>query len=132
MESAILLCVPEAEALVHEWRLKGDPSAAHGVPAHVTLLYPFLPVESLDEGVLAELAWFFRGIDAFPVRFTSVQRWEDAGADQLTFGMLSQETPIDVVIEATELFGREVIPRFDTDPAFRSDRLRREQVGATA
>ncbi len=58
-----------------------------------------------------------------------VQRWEDAGADQLTFGMLSQETPIDVVIEATELFGREVIPRFDRDPEFRSDRLRREQVG---
>ena len=43
MESAILLCVPEAEKLVHEWRLKGDPSAARGVPAHVTLLYPFLP-----------------------------------------------------------------------------------------
>lgn len=61
-----------------------------------------------------------------------VQRWEDAGADQLTFGMLSQETPIDVVIEATELFGREVIPRFDRDPEVRSDRLRREQVETSA
>ena len=80
MESAILLCVPEAEKLVHEWRLKGDPSAAHGVPAHVTLLYPFLPVETLDDGVVAELRWFFRGIDAFPVRFTSVRHFEEAGA----------------------------------------------------
>ena len=79
MESAILLCVPEAEPLVREWRLKGDPSAAHGVPAHVTLLYPFLPVDALDDGVVAELRWFFRGIDAFPVRFTSVGRYEDAG-----------------------------------------------------
>ena len=79
MESAILLCVPEAERLVREWRRKGDPSAAHGVPAHVTLLYPFLPVESLDDGVTAELRWFFRGIDAFPVRFTSVRRFEEAG-----------------------------------------------------
>jgi alkanesulfonate monooxygenase SsuD/methylene tetrahydromethanopterin reductase-like flavin-dependent oxidoreductase (luciferase family) len=61
-----------------------------------------------------------------------VQRWEDVGADQLTFGMLSQEIPIEVVIEATELFGREVIPRFDRDEEFRSDRLRREQVGSPA
>ena len=79
MESAILLCVPEAEPLVHEWRLMGDPSAAHGVPAHVTLLYPFLPVESLDDGVLEELRWFFGGIDAFRVRFSSVRRFEEAG-----------------------------------------------------
>ena len=61
-----------------------------------------------------------------------VQTWEDAGADQMTFGMLSQETPIDIVIEATELFGREVIPRFDKDPEHRTTRLRREQVGAPA
>jgi 2'-5' RNA ligase superfamily len=79
VESAILLCVPEAESLVHEWRLKGDPSAAHGVPAHVTLLYPFLPVEALDDGVTAELRWFFRGVDSFSVRFSSVRRFEEAG-----------------------------------------------------
>lgn len=79
METAILLCVPEAEPLVHEWRRKGDPSAAHGVPAHVTLLYPFLPAASVDDGMLAELAWFFRGVDAFAVRFTRVRRFENAG-----------------------------------------------------
>ncbi|NLV54599.1 MAG: LLM class flavin-dependent oxidoreductase [Acidimicrobiales bacterium] len=61
-----------------------------------------------------------------------VQRWEDAGADQLTFGMLSQETPIEVVIEATELFGREVIPRFDTEPTWRSDRQRLARPTAPA
>jgi len=53
-----------------------------------------------------------------------VQRWTDVGADQLVFGMLSQETPIDVVLTATELFGREVIPHFDTDPLHRSTRQR--------
>ncbi|QYG92569.1 LLM class flavin-dependent oxidoreductase [Iamia sp. SCSIO 61187] len=61
-----------------------------------------------------------------------VQRFEDVGADQMTFGMLSQETPIAIVIEATELFGREVIPRFDKDPEHRTTRLRREQLGANA
>src|SRR6476469_1524984 len=79
MESAILLAVPEAEPLVHEWREQGDPSAAQGVPAHVTLLYPFLPSEAVDDGVVAELEWFFRGIDAFPCEFTSVGRFEHVG-----------------------------------------------------
>jgi len=59
-----------------------------------------------------------------------VQTWEDVGADQMTFGMMSQETPIEIVIEATELFGREVIPRFDTEPEHRTTRLRREQIEA--
>ncbi|MCU1358376.1 MAG: Luciferase-like, subgroup [Acidimicrobiales bacterium] len=62
----------------------------------------------------------------------AVQTWVDVGADQMTFGMLSQETPIEIVIEATELFGREVIPQFDTDPVHRSTRLREQQVGSGA
>jgi hypothetical protein len=49
MESAVLLCVPEAEALVGTWRQQHDPSAARGVPAHVPLLYPFLPAGQVDE-----------------------------------------------------------------------------------
>ncbi|MCU1352928.1 MAG: Luciferase-like, subgroup [Acidimicrobiales bacterium] len=64
-----------------------------------------------------------------PDEITKVmQRWTDVGADQLTFGMLSQELPIDVVIEATEMFGREVLPKFDTDPVHRSTRQREAQA----
>ena len=62
----------------------------------------------------------------------AVQTWVDCGADQMCFGMLSQETPIEVVIAATEMFGREVLPRFDTDPVHRSTRLCEAQVGASA
>ncbi len=79
MDTAVLLAVPEAEPLVHDWRGKGDPSAAHGVPAHVTLLHPFLPSSQVDDGVLAELGWFFRGVDAFDVVFDRVGRFEGAG-----------------------------------------------------
>ncbi len=61
-----------------------------------------------------------------------VQRWTDVGADQLTFGMLSQEVPIDVVLEATDLFGREVIPQFDPNPVHRSTHLRDSQMATTA
>ena len=79
METAVLLCVPEADELVGPWRDKADPSASRGVPAHVTLLTPFLPADRIDDGVLAELGWFFAGVDAFEVRFEQVGAFEDAG-----------------------------------------------------
>ena len=70
METAILLEVPEAEPLVGALRQEGDPSAALGVPAHVTLLYPF--VEHPDAGVVEELRFFFAGVDGFPMDFSTV------------------------------------------------------------
>ena len=79
MESAVLLCVPEAEPLVGAWRQKAVPSAAKGVPAHVTLLYPFVPAEQLDAGVFAELEWFFKGVDAFPLLFDGVGEFAEEG-----------------------------------------------------
>ena len=39
-ESALLVAVPEAEPLVGALRLVHDPSAAVGVPAHITILLP--------------------------------------------------------------------------------------------
>jgi hypothetical protein len=77
--TAVLLCVPEAEPVVHAWRSTGDPTAARGVPAHVTLLSPFLPQDRVDEGVLAELEWFFAGVDAFRLRFSAVGCFESDG-----------------------------------------------------
>lgn len=77
--SAVLLCVPEAEPLVHAWRSTGDPSAAVGIPAHVTLLAPFLPSAQIDAGVLAELEWFFAGVDAFRLRFAELGCFEADG-----------------------------------------------------
>jgi hypothetical protein len=79
VETAVLLCVPEAEPLVGPWRQKAVPSAAKGVPAHVTLLCPFLPAPAVDAGVVAELEWFFGGIDAFWLRFDGVGEFAEQG-----------------------------------------------------
>jgi 2'-5' RNA ligase len=79
VETAVLLCVPEAEELVGPWRDKADPSAARGVPAHVTLLTPFLSADRIDTGVIGELGWFFAGVDAFEIRFDRVGEFLDAG-----------------------------------------------------
>jgi 2'-5' RNA ligase len=53
--SAILIPVPEAEVLVEPFRLDLDPVAAAGVPAHITLIVPWLPLSEIDDDSLAEL-----------------------------------------------------------------------------
>jgi 2'-5' RNA ligase len=50
--TALLLPVPGAEPLVDAWRRRYDPSATRGVPAHITLLFPFLPLLALSPAVL--------------------------------------------------------------------------------
>lgn len=65
-ESALLLPVPAAEQAVGPHRAALDASAADGVPAHFTVLYPFLPAASVDEPVLGRV----RGIVGSVRRFS--------------------------------------------------------------
>lgn len=53
---AVIVEVPEAEPLVGRWRTLHDPSAALGVPAHVTLLFPWCDPTDDDLGALAAIA----------------------------------------------------------------------------
>jgi alkanesulfonate monooxygenase SsuD/methylene tetrahydromethanopterin reductase-like flavin-dependent oxidoreductase (luciferase family) len=54
----------------------------------------------------------------------SVERWAEIGADQLCFSPTTNNMSEEAVVASMELFGREVIPRFDTDPVHRSTRMR--------
>jgi len=54
----------------------------------------------------------------------AVQKYVDIGCDQIIFGVLASTLPQEVAIRSVELFGREVIPRFDTDPVHRTVRMR--------
>ena len=71
IESALVVLVPEAEALVKPFRDRYDPSAALGVPAHITLLYPFKPPDEIGDAVLDELRRDFARFA--PFRFTLAQ-----------------------------------------------------------
>lgn len=55
-DSAVVVAVPAAEGAVSAHRARFDPAAVWGVPAHVTVLYPFVPPAELDEDVLRTLA----------------------------------------------------------------------------
>jgi hypothetical protein len=54
-QSALIVVVPEVEPLVGALRTRFDPSALLGVPAHITVLFPFMPVEHLTMQVRGKL-----------------------------------------------------------------------------
>lgn len=54
-QSALVVLVPEAEKLVAPFRTAYDPSAAAGVPAHVTVLFPFVSPAQTDDATLNRL-----------------------------------------------------------------------------
>jgi hypothetical protein len=64
--------VPEAEPAIGEWRRRHSRDGAAGMPAHVTLLYPFAPDPDLD--AVRALAGEFE-----PFRYTlrSAREWPD-------------------------------------------------------
>jgi 2'-5' RNA ligase len=76
-ESALIAVIPAAESLVNAFRGRYDPSAARGVPAHVTILYPFMPPELIDESTLDELRTLFSRFPAFPITFTRTMEFPE-------------------------------------------------------
>jgi 2'-5' RNA ligase superfamily protein len=77
--SAVVVAVPEAEARVRTLRAALDSNAALGVPAHVTVMFPFLPPADIDDGVLADLGDVLAGVPVFDVEFSRVA-WFDEDA----------------------------------------------------
>jgi 2'-5' RNA ligase len=76
-QTALLATVAEAEPLVGQWRRRFDSSASAGVPAHVTVLFPFLDVGRVTDGVLDELRTLIGARRPFPVRFEECRRFPD-------------------------------------------------------
>ena len=75
-ESALIVSVPAAEPVVGLLRNRLDSSAPLGVPAHITVLYPFMPPELIDAGVVSELGSVFARVDGFDLALTSVGWFE--------------------------------------------------------
>jgi 2'-5' RNA ligase len=74
--SALIVAVPEAEPLVHEWRLRYD-NARLGIPAHITLLFPFVPAEELEEKLFGELRRLFAAQPAISFSLTRLVEFPD-------------------------------------------------------
>jgi 2'-5' RNA ligase len=75
IESGLVVLAPEAVFLVGPFRAKYDPSAAAGMPAHITLLYPFKPPDEIGETVIEKLVRCFAGFGVFGFSLGATRRF---------------------------------------------------------
>ena len=71
-ETALLVPVPAAEPAVGRHRARIDEAARDGVPAHITVLYPFLPPARISDRLLASLGRLFAGVAAFEFKLDRI------------------------------------------------------------
>ena len=81
-ESAVVVRLPIPSALEHI-RRRHDPVAGVGIPAHVTILYPFVDPAELVGGVRRQLATIAARHEPFRVRFERVGLWPDSSTSPL-------------------------------------------------
>jgi 2'-5' RNA ligase len=77
VEAALDILVPELEHLIGSYRLKYDPSAAEGMPAHISINYPFLPGVDPSGDLYRRLTAIFAKLEAFEFTFQRFGRFPD-------------------------------------------------------
>jgi len=73
-ESAIVVRI-RVPAAIERLRRARDRAARRGVPAHVTILYPFMAASALTPDVREQVAGIAGEFRAFEVTFATVGRW---------------------------------------------------------
>jgi hypothetical protein len=77
MRSAVIIAVPEAAGAVDHWREQScNDKPSLGVPAHVTVLFPFVPAAELDDGVISTLAEAVATVPAFSFELRETARFD--------------------------------------------------------
>ena len=109
LESALVVLVPESEAVVQPLRERCDPSAALGVPAHITILYPFKPPHEITPAVTSALQGLFRRSSSFAFSLQELRTFPDV--------LYLAPTPSDPFIALT----RAVSDAFPETPPYRGE-----------
>ena len=74
-ESSLLIEVPQSEPLVRAYRQAHDPVARLGIPAHITLLYPFRHPSRIDNTLIAKLRSLFSQHSSFPYCLAEIRNF---------------------------------------------------------
>ncbi|MEV4534006.1 2'-5' RNA ligase family protein [Asanoa sp. NPDC049518] len=74
IETALIVPVPEVEGVVGAHRARFDQAARWGVPAHVTVLYPFVRPEAVTDELLDVVRETVASMPRFEIEFADV-RW---------------------------------------------------------
>ena len=77
-QSGLVIPVAAATAAVAPWRERLDPAAVHGVPAHVTVLFPFVPPARIGPAIAQRLAQLFASSRPFDFTLTRIGWFGDA------------------------------------------------------
>lgn len=70
--TGLIFPVPAAQALVDKFLLQTDPTRDSGLPAHITVLFPFVPV---TPRVTEKLEAFFKDIPPFEINFDKAAKF---------------------------------------------------------
>ena len=73
--SIFIVRVPEAEPYVAQLRERFDPAARRGLGAHITVLYPFMPPDRVDQTVLGRVQAVASTLAPFAFQLTRVARF---------------------------------------------------------
>lgn len=77
--SALVVVADEAEPIVGDWRLRHQREAVErGLPAHLTVLFPFVPTTQIDDELLTELRRLYAPVRPFTYELASVESFPDA------------------------------------------------------
>ena len=74
----LVMTPPEADQTLIAWRRRFHAEAVgRGLPAHLTVLYPFVPVAELTPGLEAELRSLYASVPSFAYALTHVRSFPD-------------------------------------------------------
>jgi hypothetical protein len=74
MQSSLALLFPEAEVYLDTYRKIHDPSARHGFPPHISIIWPFMRPDRIDRETLKQLKCFFGGFPKLDLQFGETGR----------------------------------------------------------
>jgi 2'-5' RNA ligase len=74
--SGLIVPLPDLEPVIGKWRARYDTQFAD-TPAHVTVLFPWIPPDSLTEADLDAVGQLAKSWQPFEVSFTRFGRFED-------------------------------------------------------
>jgi 2'-5' RNA ligase len=78
LRTALIVAVPDAAPMVDPWlerTCRARPSV--GIPAHITLLFPFVPAAQVDNELMDDLRSLFARFAAFPFTLDRPERFPE-------------------------------------------------------